>query len=156
MKKRRLLSSFKAAFEGMAYTLKTQRNMKIHFAAAGGVIFFAIVLGIEADEILWIFLAIVLVLVSEILNTFFEDLLDFVNPQYSKAVKHMKDVAAAGVLTSAVFSVIVALIIFGNRFGSDTSVAAGILLLSYLVLVLIISVFSGGEDDNKKSKSGGR
>ncbi|PMP79466.1 MAG: diacylglycerol kinase, partial [Mesoaciditoga sp.] len=92
-----MIDSFKYAFNGMAHALSTQRNMKIHFASAIVVVFISLVLKLEADEFLWIFLAITLVLLSETFNSFFEEFLDFVNPQYSEKVKHMKDMAAGGV-----------------------------------------------------------
>lgn len=153
MKSRSLLNSFKYAFNGMAHVLSTQRNMKIHFASAVGVIFVSLLLKLEVDEFLWIFLAITLVLLSETFNSFFEEFLDFINPQYSEKVKHMKDIAAGGVLTAAIFAVTVAIIIFGKRFGFSLSIYASSVLFSYLFFVFLISIFSKGEK-NGKNKSG--
>ncbi len=152
MKRRNLLSSFKYAFEGMSHALKSQRNMKIHFVTAGTVVAVSLILKLEVDEFLWIFLAITLVLVSEIFNSFFEEFLDFVSPQYHEAVKHMKDMAAGSVLTAAIFAVTVAIIIFGKRFGFNLSVYASIVLFAYLFFVFFISVFFK-EKKNKEDKS---
>ncbi len=152
MKRRNLLSSFKYAFEGMSHALKSQRNMKIHFVTASIVVAVSLILKLEVDEFLWIFLAITLVLVSEIFNSFFEEFLDFVSPQYHEAVKHMKDMAAGSVLTAAIFAVTVAIIIFGKRFGFNLSVYASIVLFAYLFFVFFISVFFK-EKKNKEDKS---
>ncbi len=141
MKRRSLISSFKYAFNGISHVLKTQRNMKIHFATAGAVVVVSLFLRLEVDEFLWIFLAITLVLVSEIFNSFFEEFLDFVNPQYHESVKHMKDMAAGGVLTASIFAITVAIIIFGKRFGFDLSIYASIVLFAYLFFVFLISIF---------------
>lgn len=137
----------------MSHALHTQRNMKIHFATAAAVVIVSLILKLEADEFLWIFLAITLVILSEVFNSFFEEFLDFVNPEYHEKVKHMKDMAAGGVLTSAIFAITVAFIIFGKRFGVDLSFYASFVLFAYLFLVFLISVFCKGEKSGK-DKSG--
>ncbi len=149
MKRRSLINSFKYAFNGMAHTLSTQRNMKIHFVSAAAVVLVSLILRLEADEFLWIFLAITLVLLAETFNSFFEEFLDFVNPQYSEKVKHMKDMAAGGVLTAAIFAIMVAIIIFGKRFGLSLSLYASLVLFAYLFYVLIVSIFFKGEKNGK-------
>ncbi len=149
MKRRTLIDSFKYAFNGMAHALSTQRNMKIHFASAIAVVFISLVLKLEADEFLWIFLAITLVLLSETFNSFFEEFLDFVNPQYSEKVKHMKDMAAGGVLTAAIFAITVAIIIFGKRFGVNLSLYASLVLFAYLFYIFMVSVFFKGGKSGK-------
>ncbi|MGC8611891.1 MAG: diacylglycerol kinase family protein [Athalassotoga sp.] len=144
-----MIDSFKYAFNGMAHALSTQRNMKIHFASAIVVVFISLVLKLEADEFLWIFLAITLVLLSETFNSFFEEFLDFVNPQYSEKVKHMKDMAAGGVLTAAIFAITVAIIIFGKRFGVNLSLYASLVLFAYLFYIFMVSVFFKGGKSGK-------
>ncbi len=42
-----LLASFNFAFEGVIHVLRTQRNMRIHFAVAGGVLVAAVALGVS-------------------------------------------------------------------------------------------------------------
>jgi len=153
MKRRNLLSSFKYAFNGMSHALKTQRNMKIHFVTAVAVVLVSLLLKLEVDEFLWIFLAITLVIVSETFNSFFEEFLDFVSPQYHEAVKHMKDMAAGSVLTASIFAITVAIIIFGKRFGFDLSVYASSVLFAYLFFVFIISIFiKDGKNKDKNDK----
>lgn len=135
----------------MAHILKKERNMKIHFSAAIGVVIFAMFIGVGMEDILWIFLAIALVIMSEALNTFFEELLDLLNPNYNKTVKHMKDIAAGTVLTASVFSIIVAVMVFGKRFGSDQSLTAVIVLFVYFILIFLLSFFGGEKSEKDKS-----
>ncbi len=151
--KKRMIDSFRFAFNGMVHALRTQRNMKIHFATAGFVVVVSLILKLEPDEFLWIFLAITLVLMAETFNSFFEEFLDFVNPQYHESVKHMKDMAAGSVLTAAIFAVVVAIIIFGKRFGVDLSVEASSVLFSYLGFTLVLSTFFKGEKNGKDKGS---
>ncbi len=145
-----LLKSFKYAFEGLSYVLKRERNMKIHFLSATGVIIFSMVIGLDAESALWVFLAIALVLITEIFNTFFEELLDFVNPQYSKAVKHMKDMAASGVLVAAVFAIVVTIQVFGKRFNHNLSWISEVVLLGYMLMVAILTITGGGKSEKNK------
>ncbi len=137
----------------MAYVLKKERNMKIHFIVALGVIFFAALLQIDSQDMLWIFLAIALVMITEILNTFFEKLLDMVEPNYSVVVKHLKDMSAAGVLMASVFAVVVALAVFGKKFGVDLYWLSEAIFTIYLVVIVVL--YLSGGDKGEEDKSGG-
>jgi len=86
--------------------------MRIHvlFAAlAGGA---CIAAGVGRVEVLMVTLAIAGVLVAEVVNTVAESITDLLEPHPSPIAKIIKDVAAAGVLISAVFSVFIAVLVF--------------------------------------------
>ncbi len=109
---KRRLRSFKYAFQGLFYVIKTQTNMQIHLFAmiivfTGGIFF-----KISLTEWLFIVLAVALVLVSEIVNTSIEEIVNFISPEYHKKAGLIKDLGAAFVLLAAIFSVVVGLIIF--------------------------------------------
>lgn len=109
---KRLIKSFGYAFKGLAYAFGTQPNFRIHLfltlvAAALG--FF---LRITVNEWIWILLCITLVLSAELLNTALETLTDLVSPGYNEKAGHIKDIAAAAVIITAIFALIVGLIIF--------------------------------------------
>ena len=53
-----------------------------------------------------------LVLVSEIINTAIERLVDLVSPKYNKLAGEVKDIAASSVLLMCIFSLVVGVIIF--------------------------------------------
>ena len=57
-------------------------------------------------------LAIGLVLVSELINTAIEWLVDLVSPEYKEKAGSIKDVAAGAVLVAATISVIIGAIVF--------------------------------------------
>lgn len=108
----RVLRSFAYAWEGLSYVYSTQANMRIHvlFAAlAGGA---CIAAGVGRVEVLMVTMAIAGVLVAETVNTVAESMTDLLEPHQSPVAKIIKDVAAAGVLISATFSVFIAVLVF--------------------------------------------
>ena len=62
-----------------------------------------------------IFILIGLVFITEIINTSIEYLSDYVSPHFSKEIKNVKDLAAAAVLISAVFAIVIGSIIFLSK-----------------------------------------
>lgn len=104
--------SFRFASAGILYTLRTQPNMRFHFFIAGGVLIFALLLGIKASDLVLIFFAVGLVLVAEMLNTAVETTVDLFSPGHHRLAKIAKDAAAGAVLLAAVNSVIVGSLVF--------------------------------------------
>ena len=47
-----LLDSFNYAFEGIIHVLRTQRNMRIHFMVAAGVLIAAVAIGVTRMELI--------------------------------------------------------------------------------------------------------
>jgi diacylglycerol kinase len=113
MVSRNILEAFRFAFSGLWYTLRTQRNMRVHLAIAGAVVILGLWLRLPADQ--WAMLALIsgLVLVSEMTNTVIEKLVDLVCPEYHPLAKIVKDVMAGAVVLAAVVAVIVGLLILG-------------------------------------------
>ncbi|MCX7680974.1 MAG: diacylglycerol kinase family protein [Anaerolineae bacterium] len=113
MRNRTLLDSFRYAFAGVGYALRTQRNTRIHLVIATVVIIMGIWL--ELSFVAWavLILTIGFVLVSEMLNTVAETLVDLVHPGYHPLAKTVKDVTAGAVLLTAFISVIVGLLVLG-------------------------------------------
>jgi diacylglycerol kinase (ATP) len=106
------LKSFKSAFAGIGALLKSEHNARIHLLILILVIVAAIVLRISSLEWIVILFASGLVFVSECFNTAVEYLSDVVSPDYNEKIKRVKDIAAAGVLISAVISIIIGIIVF--------------------------------------------
>jgi undecaprenol kinase/diacylglycerol kinase (ATP) len=67
---------------------------------------------ISVAEWLAIVLCVGAVLVTELINTAIETLVDMVSPEFNVKAGLVKDIAAAAVLIAAIMAVIVALIIF--------------------------------------------
>jgi rRNA maturation RNase YbeY len=111
----RLIGSFQDAFNGLHYTLTTQRNMAIHFAAASLVIIFSFLLRLEPWEFFLILTVIFAVLIAEMINTAIEKTVDLVTQEQRKLARIAKDVAAGAVLLTAFYAVLAGGYIFGPR-----------------------------------------
>lgn len=112
LKVRTLIESFNYAFEGIVYALKTQRNMRIHFVATGVVLFFSLYFKLEKVEILILFITIAFVIITEMINTAVEAVVDLITPGMHPLAAIAKNVAAGGVLVASVVAVIVGYLIF--------------------------------------------
>ena len=69
-------------------------------------------LKINKTEFIIIIIVIGLVLVTEIINTAIERLVDLVSPEYNKLAGEVKDIMAFAVFLMAIVSLIVGIIIF--------------------------------------------
>lgn len=108
----KVLRSFRYALEGLKFTVVTQRNMRIHFLAALGVLLLSLYLPMSKTEVLLLFVTIILVLFAELINTAVEAVVDMVTEEYHPLAKVAKDVAAGAVLLTAGLAVIVGISVF--------------------------------------------
>ncbi len=108
-----LLTSFKHAFSGVWYVLRTQRNARIHMTVALVVIALGLWLGLSYTEWAIIVLTIGLVLAAESFNTVAEAAVDLATAERHPLAKIAKDVAAGAVLLVAITAVVVGLLILG-------------------------------------------
>ncbi|GAB4538588.1 MAG: diacylglycerol kinase family protein [Anaerolineae bacterium] len=113
MNRSRLVTSFKYAFSGVWYVLRTQRNARIHLLVALGVIGLGLWLGLTRTEWAIIALTIGLVLAAESFNTVAEAAVDLATAEYHPLAKIAKDVAAGAVLLMAIAAVVVGFLILG-------------------------------------------
>lgn len=109
---RKLGQSMGWALSGLKYTLLTERNMKIHMAAALAVFTLAGWLGLSRLEWGLLVLTVFLVLVAEMVNTSIERVVDMVTREYHPLAYTAKNVAAGAVLLAALNAVIMGFIIF--------------------------------------------
>ena len=100
-------NSFKYAFSGFFYVLKTQKNAWLHLAATIVVVAVSLWLNIGRLEWLAILLVIGLVWMAEFMNTALEVIVDLASPEKHPLAKVAKDVGAASVLIAAILSVII-------------------------------------------------
>lgn len=111
--------SINAAIGGFILVMRTQRNMRYHFLAALFIIILSIILNITRIELMILALAITLVLVSEMINTAAENIVNIVKSKYHPLAKVVKDVSAAAVLTCVINAVIVGYMIFSTKIPFD-------------------------------------
>ncbi len=107
-----LLSSFKYALEGIWHALRYNRNLRIAFFIALLVVLFGLYFQITSLEMVIIVIAILLVILSEMINTSLEEMVNLIVSEHRKEAKIAKDVAAGMVLVATIGSVIVGTFIF--------------------------------------------
>ncbi len=107
-----VVSSFACAFRGIVISFKSERNLKIHAAAAGLAIVVGLYVGISWVEWALVVFAIGFVLVWEAFNTAVERLADEVSGgRYSQPIRDVKDISAAAVLVSAVTALVIGILV---------------------------------------------
>jgi diacylglycerol kinase len=113
MLNRSIVGSFRYAFAGLWYVLRTQQNARIHLLITVGVIALGAWLEVSLTQWAVLALTIGLVLAAEMLNTVAERLVDLISPDYHPLAGTVKDVTAGAVLLSAITAIIVGLLILG-------------------------------------------
>jgi diacylglycerol kinase len=113
VRSRNILESFRFALVGLWYALRTQRNTRIHLSIAAAVVVVGLCLNLSHVQWAVLTLTIGFVLVSEMLNTVAETLVDLISPGYHPLAKVVKDVTAGAVLLTAIVSVVVGLLVLG-------------------------------------------
>lgn len=112
MKKNPLYKSFGYAFQGIFNTIRTERNIKIHCAAAILVTIFGIWLQISKTEWMICFILFGLILALELVNTAVEATVDLFTEERKPLAKKAKDAAAGAVLIVAIFAAVIGILIF--------------------------------------------
>jgi diacylglycerol kinase len=105
--------SFRYAFTGWGYVIRTQRNAWIHALFSLITLGLGIWLRIGPQDLALIILTIALVWTAEFLNTALEAVVDLASPQHHPLAKVGKDVGAAAVLIAALASVLIGLLVLG-------------------------------------------
>ena len=142
-----IIESFNFAFEGVVHVLRTQRNMRIHFAVAAGVLIAALAFDVSRLELIALLLAISFVLIAEMLNSAVEAAVDVASTSFDPLAKLAKDVAAGAVLVAAVNAVAIGYLVFSgevatrsSEFLDKLSEAPAELTLIALVLTTIVVI----------------
>ena len=111
-----VLKSFKYAFSGISYVLKTSRNFKIQLIFVVISLMMSFLLQISQSNYVILIATIMSVLILEILNTSIESIVDLVvKKEFSSLAKISKDASAGAVLLASINSVIIAVYIFLPR-----------------------------------------
>jgi len=114
-KKRGLIQAFKNARRGILLALKSERNIRIHSVIAILVLVAGYYMDFNAIKFCILILTIALVIISEMINSGIEYCIDSVfHNKYSKLAGMAKDISAGAVMLSAVVSIIIGVILFGE------------------------------------------
>ena len=111
-KKQSRVQAFSNAFSGLRQLLQSEIHMRFHVIAAMLCLAATWWLDISGWQFLVVLLCIVLVMVTEIINTAIEKLCDVVQPEFDLRIKYIKDISSAAVLLTAIFALVCGSIIF--------------------------------------------
>jgi diacylglycerol kinase (ATP) len=142
-----LIDSFNFAFEGIIHVLRTQRNLRIHFAVAFVVLVLALVVNVDKLELIALLISVTFVLIAEMLNTAVEAAIDIATTSFDPMAKLAKDIAAGAVLIAAANAVAVGYLVFAGKVADRSAnlldrlrEAPAELTLVALVLTIIIVI----------------
>ena len=141
-----LFDSFNFAFEGIIHVLRTQRNMRIHFAVAVVVLVVAIATDVTKLELIALLLAIAFVLIAEMINTAIEGAIDVATSSFDPMAKLAKDMAAGAVLIAAINAVAVGYLVFSGKTATKTArlidrvrdAPAELTIVAFVLVVIIV------------------
>ncbi len=106
--------SFRYAFDGWWFVLRTQKNAWIHAVVSLVTIAISLWLRIERRDWAVILIAIAMVWTSEFINTSLEAVVDLASRQQDSHLARVgKDVGAAAVLIAAICAALIGLLILG-------------------------------------------
>ena len=136
------------------HVFRTQKHMRFHFLTVVLVVVVGLLLRLSAAEMAVLFLVVSAVLITEMLNTAIESVVDMITQAYHPLAKLAKDIAAGAVLIAAINATIVGAILFfgdhkferlqaGVDHGPKTAMVFITVPLLLLVLVLISKVLGG-------------
>jgi diacylglycerol kinase (ATP) len=148
--KRKFVHSLNSALEGIIHTLKSERNMRVHFSVGFLVLMAGIYLKLSNVEFMFLCLAVFFVLVCEMFNTAVEYTVDLINDEFHPLAKIVKDIAAGAVFVAAINAVITGYILLVKSLGEGVvkDVAPAIrqspsqltIVAILMVIVLVIGI----------------
>jgi diacylglycerol kinase (ATP) len=141
-----LIESFNYAFEGIIHVLRTQRNMRIHFAVALAVLIAGLAVDVSRLELIALLLAIAFVLIAEMLNTALEAAIDVATTSFDPMAKLAKDIAAGAVLIATVNAIAIGYLVFSGQVANRSErlldrlrdAPAKLTLISLVVVIIVV------------------
>ena len=140
-----VIESFNYAFEGIIHVLRTQRNLRIHFAIAVAVLVVALWIGVDRIELVVLLLAIAFVLIAEMVNSAIEAAIDVATSSFDPLAKLAKDIAAGAVLIASVNAIAVGYLVFSGHVSESTTsffdrLRDAPIKLTIIALILVIII----------------
>jgi diacylglycerol kinase (ATP) len=141
-----IFESFNFAFEGIIHVLRTQRNMRVHFAVAVIVLVAGLWVGVSKLELIALLLAIAFVFITEMINSALEQAIDVATTSFDPLAKLAKDVAAGAVLIATVNAVAIGYLVFSGEVADRSSrlldrlrdAPAKLTLIALVLTILIV------------------
>jgi len=155
---KRLVDSFNFAIDGMISALQNEKHMKVHILVAIIVVILAILTNSAKSEIMIISVSVSFVMITELINTSVEALVDLISPKRHPLAKLAKDVAAGAGLIAAINAICVGYLIFYDKLlniidtkhqihiiaGRKGNISILILILVAILVIVLKSFFQKG------------
>src|SRR2546430_8586789 len=141
-----LIESFNYAFEGIIHVLRTQRNMRIHFAVALIVLIAGVAVDVSRLELIALLLAIAFVLIAEMINTALEAAIDVATTSFDPMAKLAKDIAAGAVLIATVNAIAIGYLVFSGQVANRSArlldrlrnAPAKLTIIALVVVIIVV------------------
>lgn len=115
LKNNNFIDAWGNAFNGIIYAVTTQSNIKKQLLIAVIVMIISLLFNLSRAEFLCLMFTVILIIVAEMFNTAVETVVDLYTDLYHPKAKIAKDVAAGGVVITAINALIVAYFLFFDK-----------------------------------------
>lgn len=115
LKNNNFIDAWGNAFNGIIYAVTTQSNIKKQLVIAVIVMLVSLLFNLTRAEFLCLMFTVILIILAEMFNTAVETVVDLYTDLYHPKAKIAKDVAAGGVVITAVNALIVAYFLFFDK-----------------------------------------
>lgn len=110
-----IIEAFNDAINGIIESIKKEKHMRFHIISAVIVILLCIFLDITKRDTMLVVIASTLVIITEMINTAFEHLVDMITQEYNKKAKLIKDISAGAVMVAAINALIIGYLVFYDK-----------------------------------------
>ena len=137
------LDAWKNAINGIMYATTTQRNIKIQLVIAVFVVIVSLFFDLTRAEFLCFLFTIILILFAEMCNTAIETVVDLYVDVYHPKAKIAKDVAAGGVVITAINALIVGYFLFFDKISNIgisfiKNIAGSPIHLAFSTIIIVV------------------
>ena len=113
---KRTLRTFKYSAQGLTYAYKNEQSMWIHAAATIVTVTLGIIFSLSLTEWALIFIALGVILASELINTAIEAAVDLCTLEIHPLAKIAKDCGSAATFVLTLVSIVICLFVFIPHF----------------------------------------
>ena len=137
-KNKSFYTAAKHAVEGIICAFKTERNLRIDYIIGLFVLIGSLFFDFTKTEFACLCLTIGFVIFAEMVNSAVEYVVDLVTDKYDLRAKAAKDIAAGGVMISAIVAVTVAYFLFADKLYYSTQMVLNTILSSKIYILFTI------------------
>jgi len=114
---KKIIKSTANALRGLRYAYKHDKSFRMEVWGAGGFVGVVMVLWpLSGIEFILLIMSYFLILITELINTAVEQMLERLHPEQHELIGKSKDIASAAVFTAFVFAAIVVIVMAWSRF----------------------------------------